>query len=436
MRETMKTLNEVVRRIIQLQQEDVPLTLLAACPNSVAVLEAGVKGAAPNNRPLLLAATLNQVDREGSYTGWTPEEFVAQIDVFARKYDWHGPLYPCLDHGGPWLKDLHTLAGLSLQETMQEVKQSLVASMRAGYQLLHVDPTVDRTLPPGENIAITTVIARTVELIDHAERERQRLGLAPVSYEVGTEEVHGGLVDYHNFRAFIEGLQQGLAERGLQHAWPCFIVGRVGTDLHTTSFSPQDAQRLFDIVAPLGSLIKGHYTDWVSNPADYPTHGMGGANVGPEFTAEEYLALADLCAKEEDLSRSRKAVHPSNFMAVLEQAVYDSGRWQKWLQPDEYPDHLRAIPTAGQEKDHRMDSRSQQIWNALSPERRSWLTQTGARYVWTAPAVVAARRRLYHNLEPVIPHPHAVVVERIVQCMEKYVVAFNLFDSLTLLGVD
>jgi D-tagatose-1,6-bisphosphate aldolase subunit GatZ/KbaZ len=432
MRETMKTLNEVVRRIIQLQQEGVPLTLLAACPNSTAVLEAGVKVAAANNMPMLFAATLNQVDREGSYTGWTAEQFVAQMDVFARKYHWRGALYPCLDHGGPWLKDLHAMAGLSLQETMHEVKQSLVACIRAGYQLLHVDPTVDRTLAPGENIAIATVIARTVELIDHAERERERLGLLPVSYEVGTEEVHGGLVDYHNFQAFIEGLQEGLAARGLQHAWPCFIVGKVGTDLHTTEFSPQDAQRLFDMVAPLGSLIKGHYTDWVSNPADYPIHGMGGANVGPEFTAEEYLALADLSAKEEDLSRSRKAVHSSNFMAVLEQAVYDSGRWQKWLQPDEYPDQS----SAGKGEEEEMDRRSRQIWAALSPQRRAWLTQTGARYVWTAPPVVAARRSLYHNLESIMADPHAVVVERIAQCMEKYVVAFNLFDSLTLLEVD
>jgi D-tagatose-1,6-bisphosphate aldolase subunit GatZ/KbaZ len=436
MRETMKTLNEVVRRIIQLQKEDMPLTLLAACPNSVAVLEAGVKVAAANNMPMLFAATLNQVDQEGSYTGWTPEEFVAQIDLFARKYEWHGPLYPCLDHGGPWLKDLHTIAGLSLQETMDEVKQSLVACMRAGYQLLHVDPTVDRTLPQGENITIETVIARTVELIEHAERARERLGLAPVSYEVGTEEVHGGLVDYDNFQAFIEGLKTGLAGRGLQHAWPCFIVGKVGTDLHTTDFSPQDAQSLFEIVAPLGSLIKGHYTDWVSNPADYPIHGMGGANIGPEFTSEEYLALADLCAKEKDLGRGREAVHPSDFMAVLERAVYDSGRWQKWLQPDEYLGHPPFQLAAEKGKHREMDSRSQQIWAALSPQRRSWLTQTGARYVWTAPPVVAARRKLYHNLELIIPDPHAVVVDRIAQCMEKYVVAFNLFDSLTLLEVD
>lgn len=423
----MKTLNELVRRIIQLRREGVYITLLAVCPNSAAVLEAAVKVAAANNMPMLFAATLNQVDRSEGYTGWTPDEFVGQIKGFAHKYAWSGPLYPCLDHGGPWLKDLHTLRGLSLQETMDEVKQSLVACMQAGYQLLHVDPTVDRSLPPGETIAIQTVVARTIELIEHTERAREHFGLAPVAYEVGTEEVHGGLVDYDNFEAFIHGLQTGLAERGLEHAWPCFIVGKVGTDLHTTDFDPHVAKRLYAMVSPFGSLIKGHYTDWVSNPAEYPLSGMGGANVGPEFTAEEYLALADLCTKEADLARSRKAVQSSNFMAVLEQAVFDSGRWQKWLQPHEY------LPGG---RDGQADADPDYIWQKLTPERRSWLTQTGARYIWTAPEVVAARQALYDNLATILPDPHAVVVERIARSMEKYVVAFHLFDSLTLLERD
>jgi tagatose-1,6-bisphosphate aldolase non-catalytic subunit AgaZ/GatZ len=405
----MKPLNQLVRRIIELHERGTHLTLLAACPNSVAVLEAAVKVAAGNGMPMLFAATLNQVDRDGGYTGWTPAAFVEQIQAFASKYGWRGPLYPCLDHGGPWLKDLHSLQGLSLEATMDEVKQSLVACLEAGYQLLHVDPTVDRTLPAGETIAIETVIARTVELIEHTEAARTRLGLPPIAYEVGTEEVAGGLVDYDNFCAFIGGLRRELEARGLEHAWPCFIVGRVGTDLHTSDFAPEDARRLYEIVSPLESLIKGHYTDWVSNPQDYPVTGMGGANVGPEFTTAEYLALADLCEKEKDLRRGRPGTVPSDFMAVLEMAVYNSGRWRKWL-------------LAGETG-----------WDSLAPERRAWLTQTGARYVWTLPAVVSARQSLYDNLSRVFRDPHQAVVDRIAQAMEKYVLHFRLFDSLTLL---
>jgi hypothetical protein len=43
----------------------------------------------------------------------------------------------------------------------------------------------------------------------------------------------------------------------------------------------------------VGSYIKGHYTDDVANPEEYPLCGMGAANVGPEFTISEYRALAN-----------------------------------------------------------------------------------------------------------------------------------------------
>ncbi len=407
----MWTLNDLIRKIIRLRESGkAQVTLLAVCPNSAAVLEAAVKVASVNYMPILFAATLNQVDRDGGYTGWTPVQFVREIQALARKYGWEGPLYPCLDHGGPWLKDRHTLDRLSLDKTMAEVKHSLTACLEAGYQLLHIDPTVDRTLPPGQTIAIETVVERTLELIAHAEAERQRLGLPPVAYEVGTEEVHGGLVDFANFETFIHSLRVGLESRGLLHTWPCFIVGKVGTDLHTTDFDPAAAARLYSIVAPLGSLIKGHYTDWVANPEAYPAAGMGGANVGPEFTAAEYLALADLSAKEADLCRARPSIKPSNFMAVLEQAVVDSRRWQKWLLPEEQGKRFAD----------------------LSPERQAWLVQTGSRYIWTQPSVMTARAALYRNLSLVHPEPHQAVVDRIAQVMEKYVVAFHLFDSLTL----
>jgi hypothetical protein len=79
----------------------------------------------------------------------------------------------------------------------------------------------------------------------------------------------------------------------------------VGTDLHTTSFDPAAARRLYATLAPLGSLAKGHYTDWVENPEAYPASGMGGANVGPEFTLEEYLALRDLEDREAALAASQ-----------------------------------------------------------------------------------------------------------------------------------
>jgi D-tagatose-1,6-bisphosphate aldolase subunit GatZ/KbaZ len=405
----MVGLQDIVRRLIALRGRGTCITLLAICPNSDAVLEAAVKTAAANHMPMLFAATLNQVDRDGGYTGWTPRAFVAQMRELATEYGCSAPLYPCLDHGGPWLKDAHVRDGLTLDQTMAEVKASLAACLEAGYVLLHVDPTVDRGLPPGQPLEIDVVVERTIELIVHAETERVRLGLPPVSYEVGTEEVRGGLADFANLDRFLAGLGVGLRARGLAHAWPCFIVGKVGTDLHTTTFDPKSACRLYGRVAPLGSLVKGHYTDWVENPAEYPSSGMGGANVGPEFTAAELAALHELCMCEERATRDRS--ESSGFAGVLKAAVVDSNRWRKWLLPDEVG----------------------QPFDDLSVERQEWLVATGARYIWSEPRVLAARGHLYDNLRSELADPNGFVVARIAQSIQKYVDAFNLRDSSPLL---
>jgi tagatose-1,6-bisphosphate aldolase non-catalytic subunit AgaZ/GatZ len=352
------------------------------------------------------------VDRDGGYTGWTPAAFVQRLNELGERYQ-AGPLYPCLDHGGPWLKDAHTQAGLGLDATMHEVKASLAACLEAGYALLHIDPTVDRTRSDNGPVPIPLVVERTLELIRFSEEHRTQMGLSPVAYEVGTEEVHGGLVNLDSFVAFLQGLHTGLAAMNLLHAWPCFIVGKVGTDLHTSDFDPQVAQELLGLVSPYGSLIKGHYTDWVANPEAYPLAGMGGANVGPEFTTVEYVALAALVAKERALCVSNSATQSSHLLEALEGAVFRSNRWQKWLQPEE-----RGL-----------------AFTELDPARRTWLVQTGARYIWTDGEVQSARQELYANLAPILPDPHQFVVQRIAAAIDAYINAFGLFNANQLLGI-
>ncbi len=397
-------LKTIIERVIDLRvNQGIQLTLFAACPNSEAVLEAAVQAAARHHTPMLFAATLNQVDRDGGYTGWTPAAFVQKLNEYAAKYgarrEW---LYPCLDHGGPWLKDTHTRDQLTFEQTFTEVKNSITAVLEAGYALLHIDPTVDRTL--NGPLPIQVVVERSLDLMDHAEAERVRLQLPQIAYEVGTEEVHGGLVNLDAFTEFLRLLYAGLAERGMMQAAPTFIVAQVGTDLHTTAFDPQAAEALYRIVQPYGALIKGHYTDWVANPADYPRTGMGAANVGPEFTADEYDALVNLTRHEQSLS--------SHFLEQLTEAVNQSNRWQKWLQTDEKGMAL----------------------NELSPERRTWIVKTCARYVWTAPQVVKARHALYQNCG--MPDPHQYVVDWITTSIERYLFAFNLPNALAYFGDD
>jgi len=378
-------------------------TLLAICPTSEAVTKAAIQAAREHDAPILYAATLNQVDLDGGYTGWTPRDLVARVEAYTKELSFKGDAAVCSDHCGPYCKDIHTIEKWPIGPAMWGVSASVVAAMQAGYDLLHIDPTTDRTLPPGEAIKIETVIDRTVALISAVERARRAAGYPRIGYEVGTEEVHGGLADLSTFRKFLDGLKAGLSRAGLSDAWPAFVVGKVGTDLHTTYFDPSVAQHLVKAAAGYGSFIKGHYTDYCANLEAYPASGMGGANVGPEFTEVEYKALMALADDEEQLVKSGKA-QPSNFKETLTKAVVDSGRWKKWLQPGE----------AGRD------------FAQLEASRREWLIETGCRYVWTAGEVASARLKLYSNLDSNGIDAEPRVVKAVAEAIGKYVDKFNL----------
>jgi tagatose-1,6-bisphosphate aldolase non-catalytic subunit AgaZ/GatZ len=386
-------------------------TIFAACPNSISVIRAALKSAKRNNAPVKFAATLNQVDLDGGYTGLTPSEFVRTIHLHARNLNVTSPVIIAIDHGGPWLKDIHNREKWPYKNTMSSVKKSFEAAIEAGYDLIHVDPTIDITLQKGNNISIDVVADRTLELIVHTENFRLRNNYPRISYEVGTEEVHGGLADLDLFRYFLESLKQGLKKKGFPDVWPCFVVGKVGTDLHTTTFDPVVAGQLTMIARTFGSLIKGHYSDNVTNPEAYPESGMGAANIGPEFTEMEYDALNELEQIQKTLFDEGKVARPAPMKAKLWEAVIKSGRWRKWLHDGEDPEDFYSNPA----------------------ERQEWLIKTGCRYIWEEPEVVATRTKLYQNLTLQGIEAQAIVESSIEHAMDRYFYKFNLVGLNNLL---
>ena len=287
---------------------------------------------------------------------------------------------------------------------MAAVKSSFEAAIAAGFDLIHVDPTVDITLPRGETIQTGLVASRTVELISHAEKFRKENNFPRLSYEVGTEEVHGGLANLDIFRKFLELLKAGLKREGLDEVWPCFVVGKVGTDLHTTTFDPVVAGELAGIAQSYGSLIKGHYSDNVTNPEAYPESGMGAANVGPEFTEKEYDALIELEALQGKLTEQARIGKPAEVRKRLWEAVIRSRRWEKWIRDGENP----------------------QDFFSISRERQEWLVKTGCRYIWEDPSVLSERARLYSNLALEGIDAGEIVESSIESAMDRYFFRFNL----------
>ena len=401
----MPKTEELLHKLDALRESTgVPRTIFAACPNSPTVIRASLRAAKRNNAPIYFAATLNQIDCDGGYTGMTQEDFVRTVRFETERVNFTGDVIIAIDHGGPWLKDRQRTEKWSVQDAMDGVKKSFEAAVLAGYDLIHVDPTVDINVPKGEIIDIHVVAARTVELIAHTEKFRKEHGLPAISYEVGTEEVHGGRADEKTFDTFIRELKNGLISVGLPDVWPCFIVGKVGTDLDTTVFDPQVAKVLTAKVRPLGSYIKGHYTDDVANPEEYPLCGMGAANVGPEFTMSEYRALCELEQLEKKFHAQGKVAVMSHMKEVLLEEVHDSHRWEKWLHADEQGKDLAD----------------------LTEDRQDWIVATCCRYIWQQPRTLAARGFLYANLQRLGIDAEEIVLGRIERDMDKYFRAFNL----------
>jgi hypothetical protein len=208
------------------------------------------------------------------------------------------------------------------------------------------------------------------------------------------------------FNKFFELLKEGLQREGLSEIWPCFVVGKVGTDLHTTEFDVDVAKTIVDIAANYGSFIKGHYSDNVTNPEAYPKSGMGGANVGPEFTEREYEGLIELEEIEKQLYLEGRIPKPAYIKKILWSAVIDSGRWTKWMNEDENPNDFYANDKGRQE----------------------WLIKTGCRYIWQNPEVVATRFDLFQNLESNGIKAEKILLSHIEKAMDKYFYNFNLVD--------
>lgn len=377
-------------------RSDTRHTLLAVCPNSGAVTRAALLAAQEAGTPLLYAATLNQVDRDGGYTGWTPDALQSFVTEEVDRLDIDIPVFLGLDHGGPWAKDAHAAEHLDADAAMAEAKRSVEACVKAGYDLLHLDPAAGPPDVPDEPFSIETLVDRTVSLLRHAEQARRAQDRPPVAYEVGSDEARAGLQSADRLRQFLRRLRVPLDAHDLPS--PSFVVANLGTALDSDQFDAARARQFAAVAADeMRALVKGHYTDDVAVPSAYPISGVGGANVGPGLSAVEAEALRDLAALEARLGAQ------SNMVDTLRTAVVESGRWTKWLHSEESASSFETLPE----------------------KRQRWLVNTGSRYVWTEPAVAEARAQLYENVSA-YRDAEAFMLWRLKTAILHYMHAFNL----------
>lgn len=380
-----------------------PVTLLGIGPVSAAVIQAAIESARDLEFPLMFIASRNQIDSKefggGYLNGWDQYEFVRNIRRLARHVGYDGPMYFCRDHGGPWQRDEELREKIDLEEAMRRAEKSLIHDMLTGFDLLHIDPTKG----PESPYLMSVIIDRTIELMDTLKTETYRAGKS-IEYEVGTEDVTGGITSEHLFRGFVMELTDKLKVCELPK--PLFVVGQTGTLLRMNrnvgKFEIGNTELLCSAAARYGIGFKAHNTDYVMPELLklHPSMGITGANVAPEFGHAETIALLELAEEEAQVS-SLSNSPTSHLKEKMQAEIFKLKKWLADTDIDLTEEEIRRDEIKLQE-----------------------LTITYGHYTFSSPAIIAARKTLYTNLSRL--EPHKTVVHTIRAVIEKYVEAFRL----------
>ncbi|MGO0907097.1 class II D-tagatose-bisphosphate aldolase non-catalytic subunit [Clostridioides difficile] len=328
----------VVQRLLDLQEEGKSATLLGIGPMSPNLLQASFELAKDDDFPLMFIASRNQVDADelggGYVNGWNQETFTRDIKKIADEVGFDGLYYLCRDHGGPWQRDKERNDHLPVDKAMELGKKSYLADIEAGFDLLMIDPTKD-PFEMGKVIPLDIVLERTIELIEYCEKERKRLNLPEIGYEVGTEETNGGLTSTETYETFITRLKVELEKRDLP--MPTFIVGQTGTLTRKTeqvgTFNFKNAYDLAQMAKKYGVGLKEHNGDYLDDVTllEHIPSQIIATNIAPQYGTEETRAYLKLAEVERKLKEEGLIEKTSNIRHVLLVDAIECGRWRKWV---------------------------------------------------------------------------------------------------------
>lgn len=282
----------------------------------------------------MLIASRRQVDSErfggGYVNNWTTQDFARYVIDNDKK----GKLLLARDHGGPWQNTREVEQKLSLRRAMESAKSSLRADLDAGFQVIHIDPSVDIHASP----KVDDVLDRIYELYEYCWSHAQRLG-QEVVFEIGTEEQSGSTNTQEELDYTLNAIM-GYCKCN-QLPKPTFVVIQTGTKVmemrNVGSFDtpvrvshelPAEIQvpKMIEICNRYGILMKEHNTDYLSNEALkwHPRLGIHAANVAPEFGVAESRALVSL------LETQGLQTYADRFLQI----AFDSRKWEKWMLED------------------------------------------------------------------------------------------------------
>lgn len=320
-------------------------TLLAVGPVSVNCVDVAVEISNEYQIPVMLIASRRQIDSAahgaGYVNGWTTCEF----SRYVRQKDSMGKVLLARDHGGPWQNPVEIQRNDSIDEAMQSAKDSYQKDIDAGFNILHIDPSIDIH----ENPELDVIIDRVLELYhfcsNYAAKKKRH-----VLFEVGTEE-QSGLIDKNDDLEYLLSKITGFCNEKKLFL-PTFVVVQIGTKVMETkniglfesainnpeinSHKYQQISKIVEICNRSRIHVKVHNGDYLSDEAIklHPKLGIHAANVAPEFAVTETRTFVSILEKE-------------SLNKLLDQFLelsYNSMKWEKWMMEDtQASDRDRAI---------------------------------------------------------------------------------------------
>lgn len=322
-------------------------TLLCIGPMSKNCVDATIELADQYKSPLTLIASRRQIDSEkfgGGYVeNWTTKQFANYV----REKDKNKNIILARDHGGPWQNEYEKKQNFKLKDAMQSAKESYQADIDAGFQSLHIDPSIDIHEDPNNN----QILERIYELYDFCWSYAQKKNL-DIIFEIGTEEQSGANSAKEDLEHTLECMKKFCKSNKMP--FPAFVVIQAGTKVMETknigSFDspvrienqlPPEIQipKMIEICNKYEIFMKEHNTDYLSTESLIwqPRLGIHAANVAPEFGVSETRSFINILEKggHKDLLK--------NFIKIS----YESMKWKKWMLENSNANELDKAIIAG-----------------------------------------------------------------------------------------
>lgn len=323
----------MIRRQLQTFLSQRRATLLGVGPMSRNCVDAAIELANEHMVPIMLVASRRQIEcaqMGGGYVeNWTTEQFANYV----RNHDLKGRVSLARDHGGPWQNPLEVEKGYGFRNAMESAKISFEADIRAGFQILHIDTSVDIHYSPSKE----DMLFRVFELMEFCWSTARSLK-RNILFEIGTEEQSGGAAILGDIDELLTHIIRFCNDNGIDK--PLFIVAQTGTrvmemrnvgtfdspvrithEMPTETYLP----RLIDACNKHGIYMKQHNTDYLPDRALrwHPKLGIHAANVAPEFGTTESVSMVKIL-RENGLGHFAE-----RFLCL----AFESRCWEKWVLP-------------------------------------------------------------------------------------------------------